>query len=50
MVDGQKNISADAVKIGIEDKFHYVISDSYIGKKSKTDDQFIQTQKIKSIL
>lgn len=30
MVDGQKNISADAVKIGIEDKFHYVISDSCV--------------------
>ena len=25
---------------------NYVISDSYIGKKSKTDDQFIQTQKM----
>ena len=38
------------VDIGMEDKkincLNYVISDSYIGKKSKTDDIFLQTQKI----
>ena len=35
---------------GFEDKkincLNYVISDSYIGKKSKTDDIFLQTQKL----
>ena len=35
---------------GMEDKkincLNYVISDSYIGKKAKTDDIFVQTQKM----